>query len=246
MSEWIKHNGRCDDVDVGLGTLIDVKFRSGKELHGVPAHDYVEDDGGYMSYYGTTGSFWYHDDAYNDIVAWRLSEECRSSYCECPVGECSGGKVDKRAEAAVELQSSIPNVNPKQQFGMSKLPMHLASPLATAYMAIGLGNGALKYGTANFKATPVLASIYIAGLKRHVDAWLEGEENDPDDGAPHLGAALANLAIIIEARANGTLIDDRPIGEGYLKEREMLTEIWQQIQQKHAGKQPHHFTRNNA
>lgn len=236
MNGWIEYSEY--DVKPADHLRIDVKFRDGTVLTDVRMNEegrrHGEGKAGELSY-GTTSGFWEDERQGNDIVAYRLAE-VQSEYSDV----VSDGGFDPRN--AME----IPNVNPKQQFGMSKLPMHLASPLATAYMAIGLGNGALKYGTANFKATPVLASIYIAGLKRHVDAWLEGEENDPDDGAPHLGAALANLAIIIEARANGTLIDDRPIGEGYLKEREMLTEIWQQIQQKHAGKQPHHFTRNNA
>lgn len=136
--------------------------------------------------------------------------------------------------------------NPKAIFGAQKIPMHLASPLATAYMALGLANGAMKYGTANFKATPVLASIYLDGLLRHTKAWIEGEEFDPDDGVPNLAGALANLAIIIEARANGTLIDDRPIGDGWIKEREHLTEIYRNLKKLHEGKNPHHFTRNNA
>lgn len=31
------------------------------------------------------------------------TNECRSSYCECDPGQCSSGRVDKRAETAAEL-----------------------------------------------------------------------------------------------------------------------------------------------
>ena len=241
MSEWIEHAG--GGCPVGYGVLVDVKFRDGREFSGKPAMEYIEDGFG-TEYRGTTDVFWHRDNVVNDIVAYRLSE-CRSAHCECSPGECSGGRVDKRAEAAVELKA-VPNVNPKEAIGSTKIPMHLASPLATAYMALGLANGAMKYGTANFKATPVLASIYLDGAKRHINAWLEGEEYDPDDGVPNLAGGLANLAIIIEARANGTLIDDRPIGDGWIKERDHLTEIYRNLKKLHEGKNPHHFTRNNA
>lgn len=33
-----------------------------------------------------------------------LHEECRSSYCECEEGKCSGGKVDMRADEAEKLK----------------------------------------------------------------------------------------------------------------------------------------------
>ena len=34
-------------------------------------------------------------------------EECRSSYCECEEGKCSGGKVDMRADEAEKKQSVL-------------------------------------------------------------------------------------------------------------------------------------------
>lgn len=234
MNGWIEYSEH--DVKPADHLRIDVKFRDGTVLTDVRMNEEGRRPGmdGEL-WYGTTSGFWENDRQGNDIVAYRLAE-VQSEYSDV----VSDGGFDPRNT------TEIPSVNPKEAIGSSKLPMHLASPLAMAYMALGLANGALKYGKANFKATPVLCSIYMDGFMRHMMAWLEGEEYDQDDGAPHLGAALANLAIIIEARANGTLIDDRPIGEGYLKEREMLTEIWQQIQKKHAGKNPHHFTRNNV
>ena len=61
-------------------------------------------------------------------------------------------------------------------------------------------------------------------------------------GGPNLGGVLANIAIILDARAAGTLIDDRQIQGGYLKEREALKAIVKQIQEVHAGKTPRHYT----
>jgi hypothetical protein len=132
--------------------------------------------------------------------------------------------------------------NPKKQFGDKSVPLNLWPALASAYGSLGLYNGKLKYGMSNFNATPVEASIYIAGAMRHLNAWAEGEEFDPADGVPNLGGVLANIAILLEARAAGTLVDDRKLGTGYLKERETLKAIVESLQVLHTGKNPRHYT----
>jgi hypothetical protein len=44
-----------------------------------------------------------------------------------------------------------------------------------------------------------------------MDAFIEGEELDPDgDGKTHLEGAIASLAIILDAIDHGSAIDDRP------------------------------------
>lgn len=98
--------------------------------------------------------------------------------------------------------------NPKDAAGRAKLPVHLWPPAATAYGSLGMLEGQLKYGRNNFRATEVAASVYYAAAMRHLEAWYEGAD-DTDEGGPHLGNALACLAIIIDAKVNGSLIDDR-------------------------------------
>lgn len=137
------------------------------------------------------------------------------------------------------------SLNPKQGVGSQKLPLHLVSPLATAYMAVGLANGAGKYGVANYKGTEVLLSIYLAATLRHLFAFMEGQEFDPDDGSPHLGAVMANMAIILDARAVGTLVDDRAIAGGYIEELKKLTAIYQNLLELHKDRKPFDYTRNN-
>jgi hypothetical protein len=137
---------------------------------------------------------------------------------------------------------AVPDTNPKRQYGVASVPLNMWSPLASAYGSLGLYNGALKYGKANFANTPVEASIYIAAAFRHLSAWACGEEYDPADGVPNLGGVLANIAILLEARAAGTLIDDRLKMAGYLKEIEKLKEIVKHLNKLHEGKNPKHYT----
>jgi hypothetical protein len=132
--------------------------------------------------------------------------------------------------------------NPKDAIGSSKLPLHLWPATATAMGCIGLLNGALKYGRSNWRAAGVRASIYVDACKRHLDAWFEGEEVDPDDGTPHLSAALACLAIIVDAKAAGMLNDDRQFTGGYRQLVDELTGHVDRLKAHHAGKDPKHWT----
>ncbi|RYG07089.1 MAG: hypothetical protein EON92_18995 [Burkholderiales bacterium] len=98
--------------------------------------------------------------------------------------------------------------NPKDAAGRAKLPLHLWPDSATYYGSVGFLEGQLKYGRLNWRATPVYASIYFAAAKRHLNDWMEGEDFTAE-GGPHLGNALACIAILVDAHVNGTLIDDR-------------------------------------
>lgn len=186
---------------------------------------------------------WRNNGEGGDIVAYRIVKAESAEILDAsgtvigytPVSEVTTGAFSGTLEAG-------PDTNPKRQYGITSIPLNLWSPLASAYGAVSLYCGSLKYGQGNYKATPVEASIYIAAALRHLLAWAEGEEFDPADGCPNLGGVLANVAILLDARAVGNLIDDRQIQGGYLKEREALKAIIKNLQSVHAGKTPKHYT----
>lgn len=104
--------------------------------------------------------------------------------------------------------------NPKQAFGDKKPPMHLWPETATIVGSLAFADGATKYGPYNWRHSPVEALTYVAAARRHLAAWVDGEANARDSGKPHLGHALACLAIIVDAACTGTLIDNRPAAGG--------------------------------
>lgn len=126
--------------------------------------------------------------------------------------------------------------NPKEAFGDKKVPLHLCPPAASAYMAVGLREGAMKYGAWNFREIPIELMTYIGAIKRHCDALLEGEWTDPDpiihpDGheiteipkKSHLAGILASAAILADSYENGNVVDNRPeANKGYSKLMESL------------------------
>ena len=140
--------------------------------------------------------------------------------------------------------STVKPTNPKDLIGSGKLPIHLWPTTATAYGCLGLLDGMLKYGRSNFRAVGVRASIYVDAVKRHVDAWMEGEDTDPDSGLPHMAHALACLAILVEAQVKGNLNDDRMYPTRY---REMMSELTphvNRLKEKYAHRDtPKHYTR---
>ncbi len=103
-----------------------------------------------------------------------------------------------------------PDDNPKTRFGLAKPPIALIPGPALVVTAEAFGDGARKYGPANWREKPVTTSTYTSAALRHLLAWIDGEENAPDSGVHHLGHAIGCLAILIDAQAQGSLNDDRP------------------------------------
>lgn len=136
--------------------------------------------------------------------------------------------------------------NPKDVIGSLKLPLHLWPPTATVMGCLGLLEGMVKYGRFNWRAAGIRASIYHSALARHMNAWFEGEDNDPDSGLPHLAHALACLAIVVDAQATGKLIDDRNFPGGYRKMVQELTPHVARVANLHKDKSPKHYTIGDA
>jgi len=173
------------------------------------------------------------------IVGWRIPKNKNGTNIFNTYSETEATVIAAPDVVAIDT-------NPKRQYGVSSIPISRWSSLATAYGAVAMHNGAGKYGKNNFKATKVEASIYIDAALRHLLAWAEGEEFDPKDKVPNLGGVLANVAILLEARAAGTLIDDRNIGTGYLQEREALAKLIKDLNELHKDKNPKHYTLNTT
>lgn len=133
--------------------------------------------------------------------------------------------------------------NPKHALGVAKLPLHLFPAIAVAQGALGIWEGLNKYGRNNFRASPVYASVYIAAARRHLDAYLEGENCAQDSKVDHRGHILACAAILLDAEMAGTLVDDRNYNGGnYGKAVEQLTPLVKQIEEKYKDKKPKHYT----
>jgi hypothetical protein len=115
--------------------------------------------------------------------------------------------VSKVVEQPTEENKLIDD-NPKTSEGVKKRQLQLVPLSILEAMAGPFTLGAEKYGPFNYLVVPVHASTYLGAALRHIAAYQNGEETDPDTGECHLHSALASLGIIVAARAAGTLVDD--------------------------------------
>ena len=77
-------------------------------------------------------------------------------------------------------------------------------------IGVGMLEGGCKYGRHNYRIAGVRASIYYDAVMRHMMAWWEGEDTDPDSGLSHLTKAITSLIVARDAMIREKLVDDRP------------------------------------
>lgn len=118
-------------------------------------------------------------------------------------------EYDPKFLAAKHADEPLPP-NPKQIFGDTKVPLAYVPATSIIYEAMALEEGARKYGPFNWRQNSVEAMCYAHAGLRHLFAWIDGEDIDPESGKPHLGLAKACLGIIIDSTEIGNLIDNRP------------------------------------
>ena len=58
--------------------------------------------------------------------------------------------------------------------------------------------GAERYGAYSWKEVEGARDRYMAALMRHIKAWYQGEEIDPDSGIHHLGHAGCCLLFLLQ------------------------------------------------
>lgn len=90
-----------------------------------------------------------------------------------------------------------------------KLRMDLVPPDVIEAMAAVLTDGAQKYSQRNWEQGMAWSRPYAA-LLRHMFAWWQGEDLDPDSGRPHLWHALCCVSFLTAYERRGIGSDNRP------------------------------------
>lgn len=136
-------------------------------------------------------------------------------------------------------------MNPKDIIGSKKAPLHVVP--APVLMEIGLGmlEGACKYGSFNFRAADVRASVYYDAAMRHLMAFWEGEDLDPDSGLHHVAKALSCLTVLRDGIMREQFVDDRPprSRNGWVKE---MNEKAKLILEKYPNPVPPYVEKNST
>ena len=109
-----------------------------------------------------------------------------------PCGNCQAALDVLGIEAIVS--------NGFMKFDSQKPRMALVPASLGTSCARALTYGAKKYKPNNWRLIDNVEQ-YISALTRHLDAWKEGEENDPESGLCHLDHVAANLSFLIELKS---------------------------------------------
>jgi hypothetical protein len=100
--------------------------------------------------------------------------------------------------------------NPKDAFGVKKASLSCVPAPVLLEMGIGMQEGGAKYGRHNYRSSGVRGSVYYDATMRHLMAWWEGEDIDPDSGLSHITKAMCSLAVLRDAMLQNKFNDDRP------------------------------------
>lgn len=122
----------------------------------------------------------------------------------------TNSRLDGKAELEKALARPLPDsLDPKGEAGSKKCPLHLIPPVAMEQTAWVHKHGGKKYGEFNWRKSEVCVTTYVAAILRHLNAFRDGEDLDPESGLPHLAHIGASVNILLDAQACGTLVDDR-------------------------------------
>ena len=104
------------------------------------------------------------------------------------------------------------DINPKALVGRLKTRAQFTPVTVLNEIHEGMTEGADKYGPYNWRDKPIEAGDYYDAALRHLNAWWDGEDIDPDSptGAHHVSKAITGLIVLRDAMLNETCIDDRP------------------------------------
>ena len=115
---------------------------------------------------------------------------------------------EARGNGGTPVQTGV--TIPKDALGIKKAPLRLVPPALAIYTSIAMAVGGHKYGPYNWRSKKVLYSVYLEAALRHIADAIDGEDEDEESGGPPEAHIAACMAIILDARVTGNLIDDRP------------------------------------
>lgn len=132
--------------------------------------------------------------------------------------------------------------NPKDVLSDTRIPLWLLSTVAKIQWALAQFAGMLKYGAWNWRVAGIRASVYISAIERHIEGFKSGEEYDPVDGTHHMGNIMACAAIILDAKAAGKFIDDRPPSVCHRETIAFGEALMKDLREKYKDRTPRHFS----
>lgn len=120
------------------------------------------------------------------------------------------GNRYRRAVSKPSVPEHTKDTNPKDAIGSTKPPIANVPLSVISEVGMALAEGQWKYGGYNWRVIGVRASVYWDAAFRHIKAWWEGEDTDPDSQLSHVTKAISALTVLRDAMIQENWTDDRP------------------------------------
>lgn len=147
------------------------------------------------------------EDRTRDVETLAEMSDTSTEFVEALLARISS--PDWRDPAPSLSRAEHPDTNPKTALGEAKPKISSTPTIAIREMGKVFELGAKKYGRFNWREHKVSSTVYYDAAWRHMAAWFEGEDVDPESGVSHLAHVMACMAILIDAQDKNSLNDNR-------------------------------------
>jgi hypothetical protein len=148
-------------------------------------------------------------DQYRHLGEWGPTNYYASDIMT-PFKESQMQKRDAKYRRPVSRPEHVKDSNPKDAIGSTKPPVANVPLSVISEVGMALAEGQYKYGGYNWRVIGVRASVYWDATFRHIKAWWEGEDTDPDSQLNHITKAISALVVLRDAMIQDNWNDDRP------------------------------------
>lgn len=115
---------------------------------------------------------------------------------------------EAKAQPTIVFPETKKDTGTALKFDQDKLPLHLLSTEAMNQTAAVLKFGAIKYAEHNWRKG-FTWSRPLAAAMRHITAFNNGEDTDPESGLSHLAHAACCIMFLLEFEKTHKELDDR-------------------------------------
>ena len=145
------------------------------------------------------------------IVTYHPTSTAMCMDCTTPslCAEAGCGVTGKKERRVTVPKDAPKETNPKDAVAVAKVSTSLVPEIAIIELAQAFRDGAKKYTPFNWRRAPVKMSVYLDAMERHLLLLRSGQDIASDSGLAHVTHIMSGCAILLDAKLNDTVIDDR-------------------------------------
>lgn len=144
------------------------------------------------------------------LAKTKTEEESHDPDCKCQ-SYSDWLKENYPEDVEAELKESVPESSKPRDLSVGKKPpLSLVPPVLIREVSWCMEDGAKKRSPYNWRESSVSAMQLLDKILRHTLDTIDGQDLTEDSKLSNLASAAADIAVYLDAKQSGTLVDDRP------------------------------------